>query len=128
MCVVIPTAKGRQPKMHLTKAVAKQISAEKNLEYATQVSNQHSSKARLGCGNKAKTKKELFTEVQVKTKQKAGEAYNLLRCTKRGRALWNRYCLGEKRLRGVLFTFQDLKDAALGKHAHCTYLTLLLFI
>lgn len=111
--------------MHFTEAVEKQIHTEKNLEYAAQVSNQHSSKARLGCGNKANAKKELFTDVKVKTKQKAGEAYNILRSTKRGRALWDRYHLGEKRLREVLFTSQDLIDAALGKHARCTFLLLL---
>ena len=33
----------------------------------------------------------------MKTKQKAGEAYNVLRSTKRGILLWQRYKLGKER-------------------------------
>lgn len=54
-------------------------------------------------------------DVECKTRQKAGEAYNILRSTKRGILLWERYRLGKQRLRQVLFSFEDMIEATLGK-------------
>ena len=99
----------------LTRALTNKLATEQSLTPVVGVGNQHSTmSARYTSSEVSFTTKALRMLVKFKSAEKAGQAYMKMRSTPRGRALWDTYKLGKRRERIVLFSMEEMCDAAIG--------------